>query len=91
MLQLIYLLKGENNTLVLFCNNMKIGLISINMYSKYLNFACPLHTFAFQQFLTYLGIDSTVINYKPIYFNNFDMEHPYDYYRINGRSTKSFN
>ena len=62
---------------------MKIGIISINMYSKYLNFACPLHTFAFQQFLQNHGFDATVINYKPIYFNDFDMKHPYDYYSSN--------
>lgn len=62
---------------------MKIGIISINMYSKYLNFACPLHTFAFQQFLLQHRFDSTVINYQPIYFNNFDMKHPYDYYSSN--------
>ena len=60
---------------------MKIGIISINMYSKYLNFACPLHTFAFQQFLLKKGYKSTVINYQPIYFNGFDMEHPYTYYK----------
>ena len=59
---------------------MKIGIISINMYSKGLNFACPLHNYAFQQFLLKNGIDSTVISYKPIYFNNFDLRHPYDYY-----------
>lgn len=60
---------------------MRVGIISINMYSKYLNFACPLHTFAFQQFLLQNGIDSTVINYQPIYFNGFDMENPYQYYK----------
>lgn len=60
---------------------MKIGLISINMYSKKLNFACPLHTFAFQQFLLKNGIESTVINYKPVYYNNFDLYHPYEYYK----------
>lgn len=59
---------------------MKIGIISINMYSKGLNFACPLHNYAFQQFLLKNGIESTVISYKPIYFNNFDLRHPYDYY-----------
>lgn len=59
---------------------MKIGLISINMFSKGLNFACPLHTYAFQQFLLKNGIESTVITYKPIYYNNFDLKHPYDYY-----------
>lgn len=60
---------------------MKIGLISINMYPKKLNFACPLHTFAFQQFLAEQGIESTVIDYKPIYFKDFDLEHPEDTYR----------
>ncbi len=60
---------------------MKIGLISINMYSKGLNFACPLHTYAFQQFLLANGVESTVIDYKPIYFDNFNMLHPSDYYK----------
>lgn len=60
---------------------MKIGLISINMYSKKLNFACPLHTYAFQQFLKTNGIESTVIDYKPVYHNNFDLKHPYYYYK----------
>ncbi len=60
---------------------MNIGLIGINMYSKYLNFACVLHTYAFQQFLLQHGIESTVIDYKPVYFDNFDMVHPADYYQ----------
>ncbi len=59
---------------------MRIGLISINMYSKQLNFACPIHTYAFQQFLKGKGIDSTVVNYQPVYYNGFDLEHPADYY-----------
>lgn len=45
---------------------MNIGIISINMYTKGLNFACPLHTFAFQQFLLRNGIHATVIDYKPV-------------------------
>lgn len=59
---------------------MKIGILSINMYSKRLNFACPTHTYAFQQFLRSNGIESTVIAYKPIYFDNLDLRHPSDYY-----------
>ncbi len=59
---------------------MRIGLISINMYSKRLNFACPLHTYAFQQFLLGNGIESTVIDYKPVYYNDFDLKHPSRYY-----------
>ncbi len=60
---------------------MKIGIISINMFSKGLNFACPLHTYAFQQFLLQNGIESTVITYKPNYYENFNLRQPYDYYR----------
>lgn len=59
---------------------MRIGLISINMYSKMLNFACPLHTYAFQQFLADRGIQSTIINYKPVYYHNFDLKYPYKSY-----------
>lgn len=59
---------------------MKIGIISINMYSKGLNFACPLHTYAFQQFLLNNGIESTVINYTPVYYDDFDLRHPADYF-----------
>lgn len=59
---------------------MKIAIISINMYSKGLNFACPLHNYAFQQFLLKNGIENEILNYTPIYFNNFDMRHPSIYY-----------
>ena len=72
-------------------SKMKIGIISINMYSKYLNFACPLHTFAFQQFLLKNGFDVTVIDYKPIYFNNFDMIHPFNYYKKSIKQLKKEN
>ncbi|MCD7814398.1 MAG: polysaccharide pyruvyl transferase family protein, partial [Lachnospiraceae bacterium] len=60
---------------------MKIGIISINMYSKGLNFACPLHTWAFQQFLIKNGIDCTVLSYKPNYYEGFNLRHPYEYYK----------
>ena len=59
---------------------MNIGLISINMYTKGLNFACPLHTFAFQRFLLDNGIESTVINYQPVYYGTYDLRHPADFY-----------
>lgn len=61
---------------------MKIAIISINMYSKGLNFACPLHTYAFQQFLLENGIETTVLNYTPVYYDNFDLRHPSDYYAM---------
>lgn len=55
---------------------MKIGLIGINKYAKFLNFACDLHIYGFQQFLKKKGYDSTILDYKPVYFNNFNMRHP---------------
>lgn len=60
---------------------MKIGIISINAHTKVLNFASPLHTYAFQQFLLQNGIESTIIDYKPIYFGKFDVRHPLHYYQ----------
>lgn len=59
---------------------MNIGIISINMYTKGLNFACPLHTFAFQQFLLRNGINATIIDYKPVYYGNYDLRHPAEFY-----------
>lgn len=59
---------------------MKIAIISINMYTKGLNFASPIHTYAFQQFLLKNGIETTVLNYRPIYYDNYDLRHPYDYF-----------
>lgn len=55
---------------------MRIGLIGINKYAKFLNFACDLHAYAFQQFLLQHGYESTFLDYKPAYFGNFDMRHP---------------
>lgn len=59
---------------------MKIAIISINMYTKGLNFASPLHTYAFQQFLLKNGIETTVLNYRPVYYDNFNLRHPHDYF-----------
>lgn len=60
---------------------MKIGLIGINIYPKYLNFACGLHVWAFQQFLQQQGIEAKIIDYKPVHFDNFNMRHPVDHYK----------
>lgn len=59
---------------------MKIGIISINAHTKVLNFASPLHSVAFQQFLNQNGIENVIIDYKPNYYGKFDVRHPYDYY-----------
>ena len=59
---------------------MKVGIISINAHTKVLNFASPLHTYAFQQFLTREGIDNIIIDYKPCYMKAFDVRHPYDWH-----------
>ena len=56
-----------------------VGLISINIHTKVLNFACPLHTWAFSTFLDKYNVKNTVINYKPCYYGKYDVRHPYDY------------
>lgn len=48
---------------------MKIGILSVNKDTEELNFAYPLQDYAFQQFLEKNGIQSTVLTYKPIDFN----------------------
>lgn len=55
---------------------MKVGLIGINRYAKWLNFACNVHAYAFQEFLRQHEYDVTVLDYKPVYFDNFDMKNP---------------
>jgi len=48
---------------------MNIGIISINAHTKVLNFASPLHSYAFQKFLEMHGYEDTVIiDYKPVYY-----------------------
>jgi len=59
---------------------MNIGLISINMYTHSLNFASVLHTYIFQEFLKDNGIDSTIIDYQPHYYNDYDLKHPLFYH-----------
>lgn len=63
---------------------MKIGIISINIHTKTLNFACPLHTYAFQQFLFQHGIDNTVIDYRPIYDDDYNAKYPLFHYLDRG-------
>lgn len=60
---------------------MKIGIISINAHTKVLNFASPLHSYAFWAYLKNHGIESTIIDYKPVYYGKFDPRHPLLYYR----------
>lgn len=59
---------------------MKIGIISINAHTKVLNFASPLHSYAFWSFLKEHGIESEIIDYKPVYYGKFDPRHPLFYY-----------
>ncbi|MCC8074708.1 MAG: polysaccharide pyruvyl transferase family protein [Clostridiales bacterium] len=60
---------------------MKVGILSINMYTSDLNWASRIHSYAFQQFLDQHGIDNVIIDYKPNYCNQkFDSRHPFNYY-----------
>ena len=44
---------------------MKVGIISINKYSKHLNFGAALHSYAFQQYLDKQGIDNCLLYTSP--------------------------
>lgn len=62
-------------------NRMNIGIISINAHTKVLNFASPIHSYAFQQFLKQNGIDSIIIDYKPNYYGTCNPKYPLLHYR----------
>lgn len=66
---------------------MKIGLIGINRYAAFLNFACNLHAYAFQQYLKDRGYDATFIDYKPIYFEGQNLREPAKFTEAKYRST----
>lgn len=62
---------------------MKIGLIGINIYDRAMNYACPLHIYAFQQFLEKHGVTATIINYLPNtnkFEEGYDYRHPSEYF-----------
>lgn len=60
---------------------MKVGILSLNLYTVDLNPACRVHSYAFQKFLDNNGIDNVIIDYFPQHGNpKYDMRHPYDYY-----------
>lgn len=55
---------------------MKVGIISINKYSKHLNYGAALHSYAFQHFLDKQGIDNTIIDYLPRFMKKYNMKYP---------------
>ncbi len=68
---------------------MNIGIISINAHTKVLNFASPLHSYAFQKFLEMHGYkDTVIIDYKPVYYGKFDPKYPFIYYLKNKNAEK---
>lgn len=56
---------------------MKIGIISINRYSKHLNYGAALHSFAFQRYLDKYGLDNTIIDYMPRFMKHYSMQFPF--------------
>lgn len=68
---------------------MKIGLIGINRYAEFLNFACNLHAYAFQQYLVKLGYDAKFIDYKPIHYEGMSLREPASFMEAEYRSTIS--
>ena len=56
---------------------MKVGIISINRYSKHLNYGAALHSYAFQHFLDLQGIDNVIIDYMPRFMKTYNMKYPF--------------
>lgn len=61
--------------------NKLVGILSYNIYSKHMNYGAALHSYAFQQYLRKLGIDSVIIAYIPKELNNYNLKYPILNYR----------
>jgi len=56
---------------------LKVGILSINVHTAELNFACPLHSLVFSQAITELGYNNVVVDYYPVYANQkADQQYP---------------
>ena len=60
---------------------MKVGIISINAYTTVLNFASPLHSYAFQCFLDAHGIENVIVDYRPSWWSPLFEQRVYDPYQ----------
>ena len=54
---------------------MKVGIISINRYSKHLNYGAALHSYAFQHYLDLHGIDNVIIDYFPKFMEHYSLKY----------------
>ncbi|TLX73965.1 polysaccharide pyruvyl transferase family protein [Labilibacter sediminis] len=55
---------------------MKIGIISFNKYSNHMNYGAVLHSYAFQQYLDSINIDSRIIDYIPKSLEKYNIKYP---------------
>lgn len=53
-----------------------VGLISYNIHSDHMNYGAVLHSYAFQQHLKKLQIESVIINYIPPIIENKNFKYP---------------
>ncbi len=66
-----------------------IGIVSYNFYSQHMNYGASLHSYAFQQYLRKLNVDSIIIAYIPKLLDDYNLKYPIlNYNRI--KSVKGF-
>lgn len=54
----------------------RIGIVSYNINSELHNYGAALHSWAFQQYLTRLGVDSVIIDYFPKALEDWNLKFP---------------
>jgi hypothetical protein len=54
----------------------KVGILSINKYSLYMNYGAALHSFAFQKYLDKRGVDNVIIDYLPQHIGDYRLDFP---------------
>lgn len=60
-----------------------VAIISYNIHSNHMNYGAALHSYAFQQYLQKIGIESIVVDYVPKTLENYHIKYPiFNYCRI---------
>lgn len=54
-----------------------VAIISYNIHSSHMNYGAALHSYAFQEYLKDLGIDSVIIDYYPRNLEKYNIKYPF--------------
>lgn len=56
--------------------NKKVAIVSYNIHSNHMNYGAALHSYAFQQYLKGMGVESIIIDYIPKVLEYYNIKYP---------------